>query len=167
MPAKKTTGVLQGALDRDFTRVGRSRIAGKGVFAKRKIPMGSRIIEYKGKRVPISKLVTEIHNGKQKNTYIFRVTEGTVIDGAVGGNDSRFINHSCEPNCEAFVFDDRAYIYAKRDIVRGEELTFDYKLQSATPRKLTKEDKQLYACLCGSPNCRGTMIAIPKRTRKT
>jgi SET domain-containing protein len=53
-----------------------------------------------------------------------------------------------------------------RDIVRGEELTFDYKLQSAIERKVTKADKEMYECLCGAPTCRGTMIALPKRRRK-
>jgi SET domain-containing protein len=152
--------------NRDFIRVGRSRIAGTGVFAKRKIPKGTRIIEYLGKRVPVSKYLVEVKDGKPVSMYAFRVTEGTVIDGGRGGNEARFFNHSCEPNCESYVFDDRAYFYAMRDIVRGEELTFDYKLQSATPHKITKADKEMYKCLCGAPTCRGTMIALPKRTRR-
>lgn len=159
MPAKKK-GVLQGALDRDFVRVGRSRIQGTGVFAKRKIPQGSRIIEYKGKRVPVSKFLIDLHNGKLGNVYAFRVTEGTVIDGSVGGNEARFFNHSCEPNCEALVFDDRVYLYAMVDIVRGTELTFDYKLQSPMPKAPTKEDRTVHECRCGSASCRGTMIAF-------
>lgn len=152
--------------NRDFIRVGRSRIEGTGVFAKRKIPKGTRIIEYLGKRVPVSKYLVELKDGKPVSMYAFRVTEGTVIDGARGGNEARFFNHSCEPNCEAYVFDDRAYLYAMRDIIRGEELTFDYKLQSAVERKVTKADKEMYKCLCGAPTCRGTMIALAKRTRK-
>ncbi len=166
MPVKKTTTKPKPP-SRDFIRVGRSRIAGTGVFAKRKIPKGTRIIEYLGKRVPVSKYLVELKDGKPVSMYAFRVTEGTVIDGGRGGNDARFFNHSCEPNCESYVFDDRAYLYAERDIVRGEELTFDYKLQSAVERKVTKQDKEMYTCLCGSPKCRGTMVALPpKRKRK-
>jgi SET domain-containing protein len=165
MPVKKTTAKPK-VQNRDFIRVGRSRIEGTGVYAKRKIPKGTRIIEYLGKRVPVSKYLVELKDGKPVSMYAFRVTEGTVIDGGRGGNDARFFNHSCEPNCESYVFDDRAYLYAMRDIVRGEELTFDYKLQSATPRKITKADKEMYECLCGAPTCRGTMIALPKRIRK-
>jgi SET domain-containing protein len=152
-------------IDRDFIRVGRSRIQGTGVFAKRKIPQGSRIIEYLGKRVPVSQFVIEINAGKPVNMYAFRVSNGTVIDGGRNGNDARFFNHSCEPNCEAYVFDDRAYFYAMRDIVRGEELTFDYKLQSPTGQKPTRQDKEMYACMCGSATCRGTMIATTSRPR--
>jgi SET domain-containing protein len=158
--------ILAGVIDRDFIRVGRSRIQGTGVFAKRKIPQGSRIIEYLGKRIPISKFVVQLSQGKPINMYAFRVSNGTVIDGGQNGNDARFFNHSCEPNCEAFVFDDRAYLYAMRDIVRGEELTFDYKLQSPVERKPTKQDKEMNACYCGSQKCRGTMIATRTRASK-
>jgi uncharacterized protein len=152
--------------NRDFIRVGRSRIAGKGVFAKRKIPKGTRIIEYLGLRVPVSKFLVEISQGKAPSIYAFRLNESFLIDGAVGGNEARFINHSCEPNCEAYVFDDRAYIYAMRDISRGEELTFDYQLQRTIKSRISKHDKELYRCLCGSPNCRGSMIAPVRKPQK-
>jgi SET domain-containing protein len=164
--AVKIPKIRGGVIDRDFIRVGRSRIQGTGVFAKRKIPQGSRIIEYLGKRIPISKFVVQLSEGKPINMYAFRVSNGTIIDGGQNGNDARFFNHSCEPNCEAFVFDDRAYLYAMRDIVRGEELTFDYKLQSPIERKPTKQDKEMNACYCGSDNCRGTMIATATRRNK-
>jgi len=153
--------------NRDFIRVGRSRIAGKGVFAKRKIPKGTRIVEYLGMRVPVSKFLVEISEGKAPSIYAFRLNDSMIIDGAVGGNDARFINHSCEPNCEAYVFDDRAYIYALRDITRGEELTFDYQLQRTIRSRVSREDKELYRCLCGSANCRGSMIAsLQRKSRK-
>ena len=158
--------VIQKALDRDFTRVGRSRIAGKGVFAKRKIPKGARIIEYLGERVLISQFLVEITEGKPASMYAFRLNDSFIIDGAHNGNDARFINHSCEPNCEAYVFDDRAYIYAIRDILRGEELTFDYQLQRTIKSRVSKRDKEQYRCLCGSANCRGTMIAAKPKARK-
>lgn len=154
--------VLAGALDRDFIRVGRSRIQGKGVFAKRKIPKGTRIIEYLGERVEVSRFLVEISEGKPASIYAFRLNDSIIIDGACGGNEARFINHSCEPNCEAYVFDDRAYIYANRDIKRGEELTFDYQLQRTIPSRISKADKEKYRCLCGSPSCRGSMIALSR-----
>ena len=151
--------------NRDFIRVGRSRIEGTGVFAKRKIPRGTRIVEYIGARVPVSKFLVAISEGKPASIYAFRLNDSILIDGAVGGNESRFINHSCEPNCEAYVFDDRAYIYAMRDITRGEELTFDYQLQRTIKSRVSKKDKEQYPCFCGSPNCRGSMIA-PVRNKK-
>lgn len=152
--------------NRDFIRVGRSRIQGKGVFAKRKIPRGTRIVEYLGERVPISTLLVEMDAGKRTHTYIFALSHTMTIDGSVGGSDARFINHSCEPNCEAYVFDDRVYIYAMRDITRGEELTFDYQLGPAIRRsgRRSKEVLDAYACQCGSPKCRGTMIASKRRS---
>jgi SET domain-containing protein len=151
--------------DRDFIRVGRSRIEGKGVFAKRKIPRGSRIIEYIGTRVPVAKLFAAVPgDGKPAAVYAFRLNDTTVIDGARGGNDSRFINHSCDPNCETYCFDDHLYVYAMRDITRGEELTFDYRLGTENGRRSKKRDLVDHACRCGSPNCRGTMVA-PRRRR--
>jgi SET domain-containing protein len=126
--------------NRDFIRVGRSRIEGTGVFAKRKIPKGTRIIEYTGKRLSREKLFVEM-------------------------NDARFINHSCEPNCEAYIFNERVYLYAMRDITRGEELSFDYQLTPAFGTSQKKSRKDAYLCLCGSKSCRGTMLAKRNRQR--
>ena len=158
--------IINKALDRDFIRVGRSRIEGRGVFAKRKIPKGARIIEYKGKRRAIADLFVERSEGKSAHIYAFSLHEGTVIDGALGGNESRFINHSCEPNCEAYTFDDRVYIYAMRDMSRGEELTFDYQLRSAFGKARKKSDESAYICRCGAKNCRGTMLGGKRRKGK-
>ena len=152
--------------NRDFVRVGKSRIAGKGVFAKRKIPKGTRIIEYLGERVPLTNMLTEIMEGKPASVYAFHFTDSTVIDGARNGNEARFINHSCEPNCAAYIFDEKLYIYAMRDIVRAEELTFDYQLGSALKSRRRKQNLEAHACNCGSPNCRGTMLALKRSYRK-
>ena len=154
-PVRVRTGVA----NRDFIRVGRSPIDGTGVFAKRKIPKGARIIEYTGARVPIDAVVAVQAEGPPAAVYAFRLNETTIIDGACGGNDSRYVNHSCAPNCEALCFDDHMYFYALRDIPRGEELTFDYRLNASSPRRPTKRARAAYACRCGSPHCRGTMLA--------
>ncbi len=146
-------------VDRDFTRVGRSRIDGTGVFAKRKIPKGARIIEYTGARVPVDAVVAVANEGPPAAVYAFRLNDTTIIDGACGGNDARYVNHSCAPNCEALSFDDHMYFYALRDITRGEELTFDYRLNASSPRRPTKRARDAHACRCGSANCRGTMLA--------
>ena len=152
--------IIRKALDRDFVRIGSSSIEGKGVFAKRKIPVGSRIIEYKGKRRPVAEIFTCREAGDTANVYAFRLNETTSIDGTIGGNESRFINHSCEPNCEAYVFDEQVYIYALRDIACGEELTFDYQLRPPTGVVSRKSDAADYPCRCGSPQCRGTLLAL-------
>src|SRR4051812_44894235 len=114
--------------DRDFIRVGESRIVGRGVFAKRGIPRGTRIIEYAGERRSLESLVRDEAAGNDPGVYLAHVHYGMSIDGSRNGNDARFVNHSCDPNCELYVFDDHLYIYAMRDIVEGEELTFDYQL---------------------------------------
>ena len=142
--------------DRDFIRVGRSAIEGTGVFAKRPIHRGARIIEYLGARVPADRLLVPAEGAEPARVYTFRLNDTTVIDGARGGNDARFINHSCAPNCQAYAFDDRLFIYALADIARGDELTFDYKL--APPSGVASDhDRQSHACSCGAATCRGTM----------
>jgi SET domain-containing protein len=88
-----------------------------------------------------------------------------VIDANVGGNEARWINHSCDPNCETEESEDgRVFIEALRDIARGEELHYDYCL--IVDEKLTKKLKKQYLCLCGAENCRGTMLATPKKKKK-
>lgn len=145
--------------NRDFVRVGRSGIQGQGLYARRRIPRGTRIIEYTGDRVPLARLLVEVSGGAAAQVFTFRVNGSTVIDGARGGNEARLINHSCDPNCDAYVFDERVYIYARRDIERGEELTFDYQLRPALDRRPPKHDTAAYRCGCGAPRCRGTMLA--------
>ncbi|MGQ0539189.1 MAG: SET domain-containing protein, partial [Gemmatimonadaceae bacterium] len=86
-------------------------------------------------------------------------TRRTVIDAAVAGNDARFINHSCEPNCEAVDENGRIFIEALRAIRRGEELSYDYAYER--DRETTDEDEALYACRCGARRCRGTILTAP------
>ena len=144
--------------DRDFIRVGPSGIEGTGVFAKRMIPRGTRIIEYTGARRTIESLATDVANGKDPGVYLIHLHYGMVIDGSIDGNDARFINHSCDPNCEIYVFDDRLYAYAMRDITSDEELTFDYGLRPPPGISVKKGRAKDYACRCGSPNCRGNPV---------
>lgn len=144
---------------REFIRVGKSRIEGTGVFAKRKIPRGTRIIEYTGERVPIGAVYHEVIDGEPSRVYAFALDATTAIDGTRNGNEARFFNHSCAPNCEAYIFDERAYLYALRDIRRGEELTFDYQLGPVDQTTIPQYHEAEYACRCGAPECRGSLIA--------
>lgn len=152
--------------DRDFIRLGRSRIEGMGAFAKRRIHRGARIIEYTGERVLADRLLAPAGGTEPSRVYTFSLNETIVIDGGRGGNASRFINHSCEPNCEAYAFDDRMYIYAMRDIARGEELTFDYQL-APQPGRRANAGPDEHACSCGAENCRGTMRRTRRKIRNT
>lgn len=148
--------------------VRRSRLHGNGVFAARKIPAGTQIIEYGGRRIS-AKEADRRHPTNPDDpfhTFFFALSTGKVIDGGDGGNDARWINHSCAPNCEAQESSKgkRVYIVALRDIKRGEELLYDYGL--VIDGCITKSLKQAYRCLCGAPECRGTMLALPEKKKK-
>lgn len=152
-------------MNRDFVRVARSRIHGSGVFAKRAIPKGTRVIEYTGERVPVERLLIDAGDDSSAHVYSFRLSPSMVIDGSRGGNEARFINHHCDPNCETYTFGDRVYVYAMREIVRGEELTFDYQLRPVISGRRSKARDAAFRCLCGSPSCRGTMLYRRRRRR--
>ncbi|GLH68049.1 SET domain-containing protein [Geothrix edaphica] len=150
--------------DRDFIRVQASGIHGTGVFAKRPIPKGTRILEYAGRRLAKAELLAAAGRGERKLTYVLNLDEDTAIDGAEQGNDARFVNHSCEPNCEVYIFDGTPYLYAMQEIAAGTELTFDYQLQSASALRISRSlSRELFPCHCGAPGCRGTLVALPKR----
>ncbi len=143
--------------------VGRSGVHGRGVFARRFIPEGTRIIEYKGEIISW-KAAQERHPhdpDDPNHTFYFHIDDERVIDG-LKGNVAKWINHSCKPNCEADLDEEagRVFIDALRDIEPGEELNYDYGL--IIEGKLTKKLKREYECRCGSKKCRGTMLASRK-----
>lgn len=146
-------------MTKSLYRVMNSAIHGTGVFAKRKIKRGTLIIEYVGERISEEEANERYDDESMTHhhTFLFAVEEDVVIDAGVDGNDARFINHSCDPNCEAFIDEDRIFIEAIRDIAVGEELTYDYQLERDGNEKKTWNT--LYACRCGAKNCRGTMLA--------
>ncbi len=143
-----------------------SKIHGRGVFAVRKIAAGTRIIEYRGAR--ISEKQAEKRTGLDPDnpyhTFFFSLESGKLIDGGDGGSDARWINHSCEPNCEAQEEKGHVFIHALVDIKRGEELAYDYGL--VIDEKMSKALKKAYECRCGSTECRNTMLAPVKKSRK-
>ena len=132
----------------------RSGVHGRGVYATKAIPKGTRIIEYTGKRVLWESIPED---SEDRRTFFFGLQNGKdVIDPTIGGNEARWINHSCEPNCEAIEENSRIFIYALRDLRPGEELFYDYALEMDEPR--SKELEKESECYCGSSNCRGTML---------
>jgi len=143
-----------------------SKIHGHGVFAKRKIPAGARIVEYVGKRITEKQAEkrTGLDPENPFHTFFFSLESGKLIDGGDGGNDARWINHSCAPNCEAQEEKGRVYIHALDDIKRGEELAYDYGL--VIDEKMSAMLKKSYSCRCGAEKCRQTMLAPVKRKKK-
>ena len=143
-------------------QVRRSGVHGKGVFALQPLAAGERIIEYKGEVITWPEaLRRHPHDPSDPNhTFYFHIDDRHVIDANVGGNAARWINHACDPNCQADEHDGRVFIEALRDIAPGEELFYDYGL--VIDERYTPKLKKDYECRCGSPNCRRTMLA-PKR----
>ena len=148
----------------DMLRVRRSRLHGRGVFALRRIRKGTRIIEYLGDRVSHREADNRYgHKPSDDNhTFLFIVDRSIVIDGgSASGNDARFINHSCDPNCESLIDDRRVFIEAVRTIQPGDELTYDYQIGR------DKEDPpnvdEIFACRCGANGCRGSMLWPARR----
>src|SRR4051812_33614108 len=142
-----------------------SEIQGTGAFAIRTIKKGTRIVEYLGQRISwrtADKRYDDDTMGRH-HTFLFTVDDKTVIDAGVKGNDARFLNHSCDGNCEAINDRKRIFIDARRSIKAGEELLYDYQYERT--EDTTPEDEKLYVCRCGSPKCRGSILA-PEPTPK-
>jgi len=136
----------------------RSDVHGNGVFAVDDLAEGETLIEYKGEVINWKEaLRRHPHDPAQPNhTFYFHIDDGRVIDGNVNGNAARWINHSCEPNCEADEVNGRVYIKTLRNIAAGEELNYDYGLiidEPYTPKLLAE-----FPCWCGSESCRGTLL---------
>jgi SET domain-containing protein len=127
---------------------GSSPIHGTGGFARVKISAGTRIIEYAGERISVAESLSRC---EANNQFIFALGEQTHLDGDVPQNPARFLNHSCQPSCEAVLEDGRVWITALRDIHAGEEITFNYGYDLA--------DYCEHPCNCGAENCVGFIVA--------
>lgn len=152
--------------------VRRSRIHGHGVFAARDLPEGTALIEYTGRLITVAQadeLYDEIYTG---HTFLFTLNEAYIIDGNVDGNDARWINHGCEPNCIPYLHahprdrrKDRVIIETLRDVEEGEELSYDYGISFDVP--YSARLKRIWACRCGAPTCTGTLLKPRDHERAT
>jgi SET domain-containing protein len=132
-----------------WVEVRKSRIHGRGVFARRDIPAGTRLIEYVG--LPISKKKSAELTLKQ-NRYLFTLNGASDLNGKVSWNPARLINHSCEPNCEAILDDNnRVWIFSIKPIAREQELTFNHGYGI--------ENFMNFPCRCSSRSCVGYMVS--------
>lgn len=148
-----------------IVKVRRSKIHGRGVFALQRIKKGTRVIEYLGDRITHKEADERYadHDENDNHTFLFIVDRRTVIDGGVGGNDARFINHSCDGNCESEIEGGRIFIEAIKNIEPGDELSYDY--QIGREKNDPPNVDEIYACRCGARKCRGTMLWPPKRPK--
>ena len=144
-----------------------SGVHGKGVFAEVNIAEGETLIEYKGEIITWPEaLRRHPHDPSDPNhTFYFSIDDKHVIDGKVNGNSARWINHSCDPSCEADEENGRVFIKALRSIKAGEELNYDYGL--VIDERYTPKLKAEYPCWCGAKSCRGTLLAPKRAPRKT
>ena len=125
-----------------------SAIHGVGVFARRDIAAGAMLIEYVGKKITKEE---SLRRCAENNAYIFALNAEQDIDGSIGWNPAKFINHSCAPNCDAENVDGQIWILARRGIKAGEELTFNYGYDFESYRE--------HPCRCGHPACAGYIVA--------
>jgi uncharacterized protein len=128
--------------------IGRSRIAGKGLFIAQDIPQGTRIIPYRGEKISKEESTKRL---ARSNVYIFTFNTRWDIDGKLLSNKARYINHSCDPNCTVEITTRTIWIVANRDITAGEELTYNYGYE------LDEEDA--HPCICGATQCCGFILA--------
>jgi SET domain-containing protein len=144
-----------------------SRVHGYGVFALRRIRKGTTVLEYLGERVSQAEADARYanRNSRDNHTFLFTIDSNTVIDAGVGGNEARYINHGCEPNCESAALDKRIFIEALRTIQPGEELTYDYQIRRDADDE--PDIDEVYACRCGAPVCRGSMLQVRKKISRT
>lgn len=139
--------------------VRRSPVHGRGVFASQAIAVGQRVLEYRGEVTSWRRAAARHRRaGVTGHTFIFGLADGRVIDGSVGGNSARWLNHSCEPNCEALEDErGRVFIETLKALSPGDELYIAYGLTIDGP--VTDEIAADYACRCGSVRCTGSMLA--------
>jgi uncharacterized protein len=150
---------------RPMIEVRHSSIHGYGVFALRRIRKGTTVIEYLGDRLSHDDADARYDDKdpKDNHTFLFTVDAKTVIDGGVNGNDARYINHGCDPNCQSTSMAKRIFIEAIRTIQPGEELAYDYQIQRDADD--APDVDEIFACRCGAKSCRGSMLEAPKKQR--
>lgn len=147
-------------------RLRESKVHGTGVFATRPLRKGVLILEYLGERITHEE-ADRRHEHKaddDNHTFLFTIDENTVVDAGVDGNDARYINHSCEPNCEVILDSGQLFVEAIRAIGAGEELAYDYNITRVDDDP--PEVERVFGCRCGTATCRGTMLQ-PKKTAKS
>ena len=139
-------------------KIKKSKIDNRGLYAKRDIKDRTRIIEYKGKIVTKKHVEKNTKFDNEKAIYLFNINKKYDLDGDFKYNTARLINHSCDPNCEVFGTGLKVWVYAIRDIKKGEELSYDYGFSF-------DKDFKDFPCKCGSKKCVGYIIREESRWR--
>jgi hypothetical protein len=136
------------------------------VFAIRPIRTGQRITEYVGEHISHEEADRRYDdNNGRHHTFLFVLDDDTVVDARRQGNDARYINHSCDPNCESVIEDGHIWIEAIKPIKPETELVYDYRFEWQD--EYDAEDIRYYACRCGTAKCRGTIVRVPAYLKAT
>jgi SET domain-containing protein len=147
----------------EWLELRRSPIHGLGGFARRDIPKGTRIVEYTGEKITNAEADRRYDDDhmRRHHTFLFILNSKTCLDAAFMGNEARFLNHSCDPNCEAVIERGHIWIDAIRRIPEGTELLYDYQYEDDP--EYTEDDLRFYVCRCGASNCRGTIVKTRRK----
>lgn len=140
---------------------------GLGVFATAPIRRFALVIEYAGELITHDEAARRYPEQgtveRPEHTYVLQLDAERVIDANVGGNDARFINHSCAPNLEPVAIGDHLWLVARHDIAAGAELGYDYAIELDVPH--TPVLKKRWPCACGADACRGTLLRAKRTPR--
>ncbi len=142
-------------------KVKKSVIHGHGIVATKNIRKNKKIIEYIGEKILKSegdkrseqRIKKYLNSSKTGSVYIFELNKDYDIDGSPAYNKARYINHSCDPNCEVDIVDNEIWISSIKSIKKGDELSYDYGYE------FDKDDYKDHTCKCGSKNCIGYIIS--------
>jgi SET domain-containing protein len=144
----------------------RSSIQGRGAFATRTIRKGQRFAEYTGEAISHDEADRRYDDSAGRHhTFLFVLNDDVVIDARKKGADTRYINHSCDPNAESVIEDDHIWIEALRTIRPNDEITYDYRYEWQDD--YDADDIRYYKCRCGTAKCRGTIVRVPAYMRAT
>ena len=136
----------------------KSGINNLGLFAQGDINKGEKVIEYKGKKFTHKQVEEDDRFDNSKAIYLFTLNERYVLDGDTKTNTAKYINHSCDPNCEVDIINGKIWIIAIKDIKKGDELSYDYGFGYDA-------DFRQFPCKCGSKNCCGYIVRDDQRWR--
>ena len=139
-------------------KIKKSKIDKNGLYASCNIKKGTKIIEYKGKIISVKKSETDPKFDNEKAIYLFNINKRFDLDGDFKFNIARLINHSCNPNCEVFGKGLKVWVYAMKDIRKGDELSYDYGFSY-------DENFKQFPCNCRSKNCVGYIVRKGSRWR--
>ena len=139
-------------------KIKKSKIDKNGLYASCNIKKGTKIIEYKGKIISVNKSKTDPKFDNEKAIYLFNINKRFDLDGDFKFNIARLINHSCDPHCEVFGEGLKVWVYAMKDIRKGDELSYDYGFSY-------DENFRQYPCNCRSKKCVGYIVREGSRWR--